>query len=86
MMVSFIDAHRETYGVEPICSMLPIARSTYHEQKARQQNPSFLPERLKRDAALCPEIERVWREIVKSAGWKAVQVRALLPASSLNRA
>jgi putative transposase len=24
-MVSFIDEHREEYGVEPICRMLPIA-------------------------------------------------------------
>jgi len=29
-MVSFIDAHREVYGVEPICRVLPIAPSTYH--------------------------------------------------------
>jgi hypothetical protein len=24
-MVAFIDDHREAYGVEPICSVLPIA-------------------------------------------------------------
>ena len=42
MMVAFIDDHRETYGVEPICSMLPIAPSTYYEQKARQQDPSLV--------------------------------------------
>jgi putative transposase len=35
-MASFIDAHRDTYGVEPICAVLPIAPSTYHEHKARQ--------------------------------------------------
>ena len=28
-MVSFIDDHREAYGVEPICEVLPIAPSTY---------------------------------------------------------
>ena len=28
-MVSFIDARREAYGVEPICKRLPIAPSTY---------------------------------------------------------
>ena len=27
-MIAFIDAHREVYGVEPICRMLPIAPST----------------------------------------------------------
>jgi hypothetical protein len=25
-MVGFIDDHRETFGVEPICAVLPIAR------------------------------------------------------------
>jgi putative transposase len=28
-MVAFIDDHRKTYGVEPICRVLPIAPSTY---------------------------------------------------------
>jgi hypothetical protein len=35
-MVAFIDEHREAYGVEPICRVLPIAPSSYHEQKARE--------------------------------------------------
>jgi hypothetical protein len=25
-MIAFIDDHREAYGVEPICRVLPIAR------------------------------------------------------------
>ena len=33
-MVRFIDAHRDTYGVEPICAVLPIAPSLYHELRA----------------------------------------------------
>ena len=37
-MVRFIDAHREDYGVEPICAMLPIAPSTYYEPKARARD------------------------------------------------
>ena len=49
-MVSFIDEHREEHGVEPICKELPIAPSTYHEQKARQTDPERLPARAKRDA------------------------------------
>ena len=28
-MVPFIDAQRETYGVEPMCAVLPIAPATY---------------------------------------------------------
>ena len=42
--------------------MLPIAPSTYYEQKARARDPSRLPPRAQRDAALKPEIERVWHE------------------------
>jgi transposase InsO family protein len=61
-MVSFLDDHRETYGVEPICRVLPIAPSTYYEAKARQIDPSRLPARLVRDAGLREEIERVWKE------------------------
>jgi hypothetical protein len=55
-MVSFIDAHREAYGVEPICAVLPIAPSVYYEQKARESDPSRLPPRAQRDAILRPEI------------------------------
>ena len=33
-MVSYIDAHRARFGVEPICEQLPIAPSTYYEHKA----------------------------------------------------
>ena len=61
-MVSFIDEHRQAYGVEPICSVLPIVPSVYYEQKARQADPSRLPARAQRDAVLCKEIARVWNE------------------------
>jgi putative transposase len=33
-MIAFIDDHREAYGVEPICRVLPIAPSTYHAHVA----------------------------------------------------
>jgi len=61
-MTSFIDDHREAYGVEPICTVLPIAPSSYYEQKARQADPTRLPSRVQRDAVLSEEIERVWKE------------------------
>ncbi len=61
-MVSFIDDRREEHGVESICSVLPIAPSTYYEQKARQTDPSCRPRRLVRDEELREEIERVWKE------------------------
>ena len=59
-MVAFVDAHREAYGVEPICAQLPIAPSTYYEVKARERDPARRPARAQRDAALRPEIDRVW--------------------------
>ena len=37
MKVLFVDANRESYGVEPICRMLPIAPSTYYEQKRERR-------------------------------------------------
>lgn len=56
-MVDFIDDHKEKYGVEPICKVLPIAPSTYYANKDKE--PS---ERQKRDTELKPEIMRVWEE------------------------
>ena len=47
-MVAFIDAHREPYGVEPICAVLPIAPSTYYAQKARRADPRRRPARAQR--------------------------------------
>ncbi len=61
-MVTFIDDHREAYGVEPICRVLPIAPSIYYERKARQAEPSRLPARVQRDLVLREQIERVWKE------------------------
>jgi transposase InsO family protein len=61
-MVSFIDAHRGEYGVEPICRQLPIAPSTYYECKAREADPERLPARARRDIELSGEIQRVYDE------------------------
>jgi transposase InsO family protein len=61
-MIAFIDAHREVYGIEPICRVLPIAPSTYHEQAARRRDPDRMPERQKHGADLCREIRRVFEE------------------------
>ena len=71
-MVSFIDEHRGAHGVEPICQVVPIAPSCYYEHKARQADPTRLPARAKRDAALCPEIQRVWDENQQVYGAKKV--------------
>jgi len=71
-MVRYIDDHRDRFGVEPICRMLPIAPSTYYEHKARQANPERLPPRARRDARLRPEIRRVWEENFRVYGARKV--------------
>ena len=60
------------YGVEPICKVLPIAPSTYYEEKARQADPSRLPARSHRDAFLSEEVRRVWEENRKVYGARKV--------------
>jgi transposase InsO family protein len=61
-MVGFIDEHREKFGVEPICAVLPIAPSLYYERKARERDPHHRPARARHDERLCEHICRVWRE------------------------
>ena len=61
-MVSFIDQHRDTYGVEPICAVLPIAPSTYFLRKAQQQDPTTRSARAQQDDELRATIQRVWDE------------------------
>jgi putative transposase len=56
-MIASIDAHRDRFGVEPICQLLPIAPSTYHAAKRRP--PSA---RARRDEVLKAEIARVHAE------------------------
>ena len=59
-MVAFIDAERETYGVEPMGAVLPIAPATYFRPKAWQAYPDQRCPRAQRDAWLTTQIQRVW--------------------------
>ena len=61
-MVSFIDQHRDTVGVEPICAVLPIAPSTYFLRKVQQADVTKRSARARRDDELRREIQRVWDE------------------------
>ncbi len=71
-MVSFIDAERALYGVEPICSVQPIAPSLYYERKAREKDPGRLPARAQRDEVLRQAIRKVWDENRKLYGARKV--------------
>ena len=61
-MVAFIDQHRATYGVEPICRVVPIAPSTYFRRKAAQVDPAKRSPRAIRDEVLKAIIQHIWRE------------------------
>ena len=76
-MTSFIDEHRDQYGVEPICAELPNAPSTYYAHKACETDPDKRSDRVRRDAELMVEIERVWNENYRVYGarkiWRQLQ-------------
>ena len=76
-MIAFIDDHRGAYGVEPICKVLPIAPSTYHEHVAKRADPGKLSARTRRDATFLPEIQRVFDENFQVYGvrkvWRQMQ-------------
>src|SRR5207249_1443562 len=62
VMVAFIDDHRKTFGVEPICEVLPIAPSTYFRHKAQRTDPTKRSTRAQRDDELRAIICRIWNE------------------------
>lgn len=72
-MNSLIDEHYCDCGVEPICRILPIARSTDHERAAQRRDPFRLSLRAQRDAAMTPEAQRVFDAKVKDYGVRNVR-------------
>ena len=76
-MIAFIDDYRGAHGVEPICKVLPIAPSTYHDYVAKRVDPSRLSARAKRDEALKVEVRRVFEENFRVYGvrkvWRQLQ-------------
>ena len=61
-MIDFIDDQRDAHGIEPICKVLPIVPSTYHDHLAKRSDPSKLSARARQDMALKSEIARVFAE------------------------
>lgn len=70
-MVAFIK-YRALYGVEPICTLLPIAPSTYYRHKQRETDLSTIPPRLLRDQMLLVHIQWVWEENFRVYGARKV--------------
>ena len=76
-MTAFIDENKDQFGVEPICSTLQVAPSTYYAAKGRP-----LSARACADAALEREIERVYEVNFGVYGarkvWKALLRRGIV--------
>jgi len=83
-MVRFIDDHREEYGVEPICWELPIAPSTYYQQKLWAARPELRSRRAIEDERLCAEVRRVWTANQEVYGahkvWKELKRQGIFTA------
>lgn len=69
--MSFIESHRERFGVEPICSALQFAPATYYAARSRAPSARAL-----RDELLKVEIARVFEENYRVYGaekvWRAL--------------
>jgi hypothetical protein len=77
-MIDFVDAHRNEYGVESICAVLPIAPSTYYVHHARKRDPSLRPARAIEDEALSIAIRRVYEESFGGVSVRSVRENARL--------
>lgn len=77
--MAFLDAHRDEFGVEPICQVLDFAPATYYA--ARNRPPSA---RERRDEQLTAEIIRLWNDNFEVYGvrkmWKALNRQAVAVA------
>ena len=71
-MIRFVDAYRDDHGVEPICQVLKIAPSTYHEHARRRAQPETAPARVRRDDELMQEIQRVFDDNFQVYGARKV--------------
>jgi putative transposase len=65
--VSFINGHRDRWGVEPICRVLQVAPATYYAARSRPPSARAL-----RDAELKREIHRVWKDNFEVYGARKV--------------
>jgi len=61
-MIVFIHEHRDVYGVEPICRVLPIALSTYYAHAAVARNPELASDRAKQDVVDAELITQAYRK------------------------
>jgi transposase InsO family protein len=84
-MIAFIDDHRQTHGVEPICKVLPIAPSTYRAYAAARRDPEKSSARAKRDAVLREKIRRVFDDNFQVYGARKVWRQLLREGENVAR-
>lgn len=78
--MSYIDAHRERFGIEPICHTLAFAPSTYYAAKTRPPSQRSID-----DAFLSDEILRVWKDNYEVYGARKVWTQLNREAISCGR-
>ncbi len=69
--MGYIDAHREEFGVEPICRVLQFAPSTYYAAKSRPLSPRAVSDgllgehisRIHEDNYSVYGVRKVWRQL-----------------------
>jgi putative transposase len=78
-MTKFIDDHKEKFGVEPMCKVLPIAPATYYAAISRPPSARALA-----DARLETEIKRVFKANYEVYGarkvWKQLRREGIIVA------
>ena len=60
MVIRFIEDHRDVYGVESICAVVPVAPSTYYLHTARVTDPTQRSARAQQDDHWRTQIQRVF--------------------------
>ena len=72
-----MDKHRDTFGVEPICTAMQIAPSGYRLHAAKQRDPTLCSQRTQRNLVLSPRIQSVWQSNFQVYGadkvWKQLR-------------
>lgn len=71
MIVDYIDAHKDEFGVEPICTELQVAPSTYYAARSRRPSARSLS-----DAATCELIASVHADNYGVYGARKVHAEA----------
>jgi putative transposase len=84
-VIAVIDEHRVIHGVEPLCRVLPIARSTYHAHAVWRADPGKLPIGAQRDVTLRSEIRRVYEENFRVYGVRKIWRQLLREGTAVAR-